>query len=45
MDLRKKQQLFPYTALIGFYNGDGPCLLGGVGLIFTQTQIISVFNR
>jgi len=35
MDLTKKQQLFPYTALtVHFYNQNNVCLLCGTNWIF-----------
>ena len=36
VDLRKKQRLFPYTTLTGFYKRDGVCLLRGTEWKFKQ---------
>jgi hypothetical protein len=38
MDTRTNQQLYPSTAKrIGFYNGDGVCLLRGMNHIFKNS--------
>ena len=34
-----KQRLFPYTALTGFYNQDGVCLLRGTDWIFIYNPL------
>ena len=33
-----KERLFPYTALTGFYNPDGECLLRVTELTFTSNE-------